>query len=116
VRNVDTKSKWSKSGHRGRAPSYKVVLQWLAFPYPVPIFATWGPNNENWANIVIELLLAGDLKVADVLLVLYFELITAGIVGDQRQLIANKTENLITLSKWRIHQVYAAFGNLAMPD
>src|SRR5262249_9451718 len=32
------------------------------------IFAAWRPNNENEANIAIEALLAGDLKVTDVLL------------------------------------------------
>src|SRR5262249_51319936 len=45
-----------------------LVVQGLAFPEPVPIFATWHPNNENEANIAIEALLAGDLKVTDVLL------------------------------------------------
>src|SRR5215468_10217603 len=38
------------------------------FPEPVPIFAAWRPNNENEANVAIEALLAGDLKVTDVLL------------------------------------------------
>jgi hypothetical protein len=41
------------------------VLQGLAFPDPVPIFAAWRPNNENEANIAIEALLAGELKVTD---------------------------------------------------
>jgi hypothetical protein len=35
---------------------------------PVPIFATWRPNNENEANVAIEALEAGTLKVTDVLL------------------------------------------------
>jgi hypothetical protein len=34
----------------------------------VPIFATWRPNNENEANVAIEALEAGTLKVTDVLL------------------------------------------------
>jgi hypothetical protein len=44
------------------------VLLGLAFPEPVPIFAAWRPNNENEANIAMEALPAGDLKVTDVLL------------------------------------------------
>ena len=44
------------------------MLQGLAFPGPVPIFAAWRPNNENEANIAIESLLAGNLKVTDILL------------------------------------------------
>jgi hypothetical protein len=58
LRNVDTESKWSKSGYRGWVQGYRLVLQGLAFPHPVPIFATWRPNNENEANIAIEALMA----------------------------------------------------------
>lgn len=68
LRNVDIESKWSKSGYRGWVQGYRLVLQGLAFPHPVPIFATWRPNNENEANIAIEALLANKLKVTDVLL------------------------------------------------
>ncbi len=68
LRNVDTESKWSKSGYRGWVQGYRLVVQGLAFPEPVPIFATWRPNNENEANIAIEALEVGQLKVTDVLL------------------------------------------------
>jgi hypothetical protein len=68
LRNVDTESKWSKSGYRGWVQGYRLVLQGLAFPEPVPLFAAWRPNNEHEADIAIEALLAGDLKVTDVLL------------------------------------------------
>lgn len=68
LRNVDTESQWSKSGYRGWVQGYRLVLQGLAFPAPVPIFAAWRPNNENEANIALEALEAGDLKVTDVLL------------------------------------------------
>src|SRR5262249_23576084 len=68
LRNVDIESKWSKSGYRGWVQGYRLVAQGLVFPEPVPIFAAWRPNNENEANIAIEALLAGDLKVTDVLL------------------------------------------------
>jgi hypothetical protein len=68
LRNVDTQSKWSKSGYRGWVQGYRLVLQGLAFPEPVPIFAAWRPNNEGEANIAIEALEADTLKVTDVLL------------------------------------------------
>jgi hypothetical protein len=68
LRNVDTESKWSKSGYRGWVQGYRLILQGLAFPEPVPIFAAWRPNNENEANIAIEALEADTLKVTDVLL------------------------------------------------
>jgi hypothetical protein len=68
LRNVDIESKWSKSGYRGWVQGYRLVVQGLAFPEPVPIFAAWRPNNENEANIAIEALLAGKLKVTDALL------------------------------------------------
>src|SRR5262245_39115072 len=68
LRNVDTESEWSKSGYRGWVQGYRLVMQGLAFPEPVPIFAAWRPNDDNEANIAIEALLAGDLKVTDVLL------------------------------------------------
>ena len=68
LRNVDIESKWSKSGYRGWVQGYRLVLQGLAFPYPVPIFAAWRANNENEAKIATEALETGDLKVTDVLL------------------------------------------------
>jgi len=68
LRNVDTESKWSKSGYRGWVQGYRLLLQGLVFPFPVPIFAAWRPNNENEANIAIEALEVGKLKVTDVLL------------------------------------------------
>lgn len=68
LRNVDTESKWSKSGYRGWVQGYRLVLQGLVFPQPVPIFAAWRPNNENEAKVAIEELEAGHLEVTDVLL------------------------------------------------
>jgi hypothetical protein len=68
LRNVDTESKWSKSGYRGWIQGYRLLLQGLAFPAPVPIFAAWRPNNENEANLAMEELEADRLKVTDVLL------------------------------------------------
>jgi hypothetical protein len=68
LRNVDTESTWSKSGYRGWVQGYRLLLQGLAFPAPVPIFAAWRPNNEYEANIAIGALETGALKVTDVLL------------------------------------------------
>jgi len=68
LRNVDTESKWSKSGYRGWVQGYRLLLQGLVFPEPVPIFATWRPNNENEARIAREALESGRLQVTSVLL------------------------------------------------
>ncbi len=68
LRNVDTESKWSKSGYRGWIQGYRLVVQGLAFPQPVPIAAFWRPNNECEAHIASQALETGALKVTDVLL------------------------------------------------
>lgn len=68
LRNVDTESRWSKSGYRGWVQGYRLVLQGLVFPAPVPVFAAWRPNNENEAQIAGTALRSGSLQVTDVLL------------------------------------------------
>ena len=68
LRNVDCESKWSKSGYRGWVQGYRLLLQGLVFPEPVPIFAAWRPNNENEAGLAGVALASGALKVTDVLL------------------------------------------------
>lgn len=68
LRNVDTASQWSKSGYRGWVQGYRLVLQGLVFPAPVPLCAVWRANNENEAHVALEALTAGQLKVTDVLL------------------------------------------------
>lgn len=68
LRNVDRESKWSKSGYRGWVQGYRLLLQGLVFPAPVPIFAAWRPTNENEAHIAIAALGTAALKVTDVLL------------------------------------------------
>lgn len=68
LRNVDRESKWSRSGYRGWVQGYRLLLQGLVFPEPVPIFAAWRPNNENEARIAGAALGSGALKVTDVLL------------------------------------------------
>ena len=68
LRNVDTESTWSKSGYRGWVQGYRLVLQGLAFPAPVPLWAAWRPNRENEAVIAEQALAARQLQVTDVLL------------------------------------------------
>ncbi len=68
VRNIDTESNWSKSGYRGWVQGYRLVLQGLVFPYPVPIFAAWRANNLNEAAVAVGSLEGNQLQVTDVLL------------------------------------------------
>jgi hypothetical protein len=68
LRNVDTASQWSKSGYRGWVQGYRLVLQGLVFPAPVPLCACWRANNHNEAHVAQAALQAGQLKVPDVLL------------------------------------------------
>lgn len=68
LRNVDTESTWSKSGYRGWVQGYRLTLQGLVFPFPVPIFAAWRPNGRNEAHVATEALNTGAFKVTDVLL------------------------------------------------
>jgi hypothetical protein len=68
LRNVDTESEWFKSGYRGWVQGYRLVLQGLVFPEPVPLFAVWRPNNEGESTIVKESLRAEKLPVTDIML------------------------------------------------
>jgi hypothetical protein len=68
LRNVDTQSQWSKSGYRGWVQGYRLVLQGLVFPLPVPLFAAWRPNQVKEAAIVGAALTAQQLSVTEILL------------------------------------------------
>jgi len=68
LRNVDTDSAWFKSGYRGWVQGYRLVLQGLVFPYPVPLFAAWRLNNEGEATIMATALKEQCLPVTPVLL------------------------------------------------
>jgi hypothetical protein len=68
LRNVDTESQWSKSGYRGWVQGYRLVVQSLVFPFPVPLFAAWRPNNVKEADLVTTALAQAQLVVTDVLL------------------------------------------------
>lgn len=68
LRNVDTESHWFKSGYRGFIQGYRLVLQSLVFPVPVPLYATWQANNVGEATILKNALTENRLIVTDVLL------------------------------------------------
>lgn len=68
LRNVDVESAWSKSGYRGWVQGYRLVLQGLVFPEPVPLFAAWRANTVGEATIMAEALAWACLPITDVLL------------------------------------------------
>lgn len=68
LRNVDTESAWSKSGYRGWVQGYRLMLQGLVFPAPVPVFAAWRGNDVGEVRIAEAALAAGQMQVTDVLL------------------------------------------------
>ena len=68
LRNVDTESAWSKSGYRGWVQGYRLVLQGLVFPAPVPLFARWCPNSVGESTVLEEALAAEHFPVTELLL------------------------------------------------
>jgi hypothetical protein len=68
LRNVDVESSWSKSGYRGWIQGYRIIVQTLVFPAPVPLFAVWRENSRNEAEIALEELEKGRLQVTGVML------------------------------------------------
>src|SRR5215210_6316271 len=68
LRNVDAESAWFKSGYRGWVQGYRLVLQGLVFPEPVPLFAAWRLNREGEATIMAQALKEERLPVTPVLL------------------------------------------------
>lgn len=68
LRNVDVESSWSTSNYRGWVQGYRIVLQTLVFPSPVPLFAVWRENSSNEAKIALAELEKGHLQVTDVIL------------------------------------------------
>lgn len=68
LRNVDTQSAWSKSGYRGWVQGYRLVLQGLVFPAPVPLFARWCSNAVGDSTILAQALEADHLPVTELLL------------------------------------------------
>lgn len=68
LRNVDTESKWSKSGYRGWVQGHRLVLQTLLLPTPIPLYATWQANNLYEEHLALAALEKGDLAVTSLLL------------------------------------------------
>jgi hypothetical protein len=68
VRNVDTESRWFKSGYRGWVQGYRLMLQGLVFPCPVPLWAAWTMNDVGEATAVKAALEEQRLPVTSVLL------------------------------------------------
>lgn len=68
LRNVDVESEWFKSGYRGWVQGYRLVLQSLVFPFPVPLFATWASNNIGESTIAKQAITTRCLVKTDVLL------------------------------------------------
>ncbi len=68
LRNVDIESSWSTSNYRGWVQGYRIVLQTLVFPSPVPLFAVWRENSSNEAKVALEELEKGRLQLTDVML------------------------------------------------
>jgi hypothetical protein len=53
LRNVDRESSWSKSGYRGWIQGYRLIVQSLVFPEPVPLFSVWRKNSRNEAECLL---------------------------------------------------------------
>jgi hypothetical protein len=68
LRNLDEESAWSKSGYRGWVQGYRLVMQCLIWPAPIPLFATWQVNNRGEGKIFAEALDKEAIAVAPVLL------------------------------------------------
>jgi hypothetical protein len=68
LRNVDTESAWSKSGYRGWVQGYRLVLQSLVFPAPVPLFARWCLNSGGESPVLEEALAADHFPITELLL------------------------------------------------
>jgi hypothetical protein len=68
LRNVDDESAWGKSGYRGWVQGYRLVLQSLVWPVPIPLFATWQPNDRGEGKVFADALDQEQIAIAPVLL------------------------------------------------
>jgi len=68
LRNVDEESAWGKSGYRGWVQGYRLMMQTLVWPVPIPLFATWQPNNRGEGKIFAEFVDKEQIAIAPVLL------------------------------------------------
>ena len=84
LRNVDTESAWSKSGYRGWVQGYRLVLQGLVFPAPVPLFARWCPNSVGESTVLEHALAAEQLPVINPIrkVALAFRAVSNALIGN----------------------------------
>ena len=68
LRNVDRESSWSKSGYRGWVQGYRLMLECLLWPVPIPLWATWQPNNVGEGTIFAHAIDKEQLSVVSALL------------------------------------------------
>jgi hypothetical protein len=68
LRNLDEESAWSKSGYRGWVQGFRLVMQCLVWPVPIPLFATWQPNNRGEGKVFAEAVEKEQVAVTPVLL------------------------------------------------
>lgn len=68
LRNVDRESYWSKSGYRGWVQGYRLTMQTLCFPAPVPLCAAFRSNREGEITTAKTALRQRRLVVTGVLL------------------------------------------------
>lgn len=68
LRNVDQESAWSKSNYRGWVQGYRLVVQTLVFPSPVPLFAVWVSNQTGECTVAKQAIQDECLAITDVLL------------------------------------------------
>ncbi|MCA1626991.1 MAG: hypothetical protein LC742_03400 [Acidobacteria bacterium] len=67
LRNLDAQSAWSKSGYRGWVQGCQLVLQSLVWPVPIPLSATWQPNNVGEGKIFAAALDQQQVSVVPIL-------------------------------------------------
>jgi len=68
LRNVDTESAWSKSNYRGWIQGYRLIVQTLVFPCPVPLYAAWVSNEIGESTVAKQAVNQQRLNITDVLL------------------------------------------------
>ncbi len=68
LRNVDTDSYWSKSDYRGWVQGYRLIVQTLCFPTPVPLAARWTGNEVGEATTFKQMLARQEMPVTATLL------------------------------------------------
>lgn len=68
LRNLDEESAWGKSGYRGWVQGFRLVMQCLVWPAPIPLFATWQRNDRGEGKVFAAALEKEQVAVAPVLL------------------------------------------------